>query len=327
MRPATRASYRGVCSAAFLLSLAAAGRAPGVALQVKGMPLTDEGYLSLLDENPQLREDLERLDSLLDKDEEFEESFLAYEDSLKANPELARLEGALFEALDSDSILAERLAKFEEGAAREPGAAVGLAEMDSILAADPGLAEKVRAVERAAAEDPELLDDYGGQMAYLGSRPLEAQHFFSDEDGPYYPGSDQAIVEYVYYLEAHPKLFRAYWELFRYLGEAKPPLRTSVYRKWRWYADRGALWRAHWRYRVRAAESPETHRLIWERRTYMGRRPPLARSVWRYHLAVAERPAARTLIWKHGAFVARHPKYSGALARHRALTRKREPYN
>ncbi len=325
MRPATRGSYRGVCAAALLLLFSPAARAPEAVLQVKGMPLTDEGYSSLLDENPELREDLERLNSLLDKDQELERNFLAYEDSLKANPELAELEGALFEALDSDSVLAGWLANFEERAAREPGAAVGLAAMDSILAADPGLAEKVRAVESAAAEDPELLDNYGRQMAYLGSRPREAQDFFSDEDGPYYPGSDQEIVEYVYYLETHPKLFEAYRELYRYLGAARQALRMNVYRGWRWYSGRGALWRAHWRYRVRAAGSPETHRLIWERRTYMGRRPPLARFVWMHHLAAAERPAARRLIWKHRAFVARHPKYSGTVARHRALTRNREP--
>jgi hypothetical protein len=285
----------------------------------------DSEYARVLKENPDDAGHLDEVDGFLSGDEELDESYVAYEDSLEANAGLQEHENALFEAVDEDTAMARLLAGFEEEAAEHPESAEQMALMDSLLAADPGLAERMQEVEAAAAEDPDLVESYGGQMSYLYSRPMEAEEFFTtDEGGPYYPGSDEEIVAFVYYVEKRPRLFRAYWSLFTYI-RADRALRTALYRHWRWYGSRRPLWKAHWRYRVWTARKSEVHRMVWARRVYLGKRPWLGRSIWKHHFVVAKRPLARPVLWKHSVLVAKHPKYRGAVAKHRHWVRKHSP--
>lgn len=295
------------------------------AFQEESSPAKDEDYSRLIEENAEHRKQVEEMDELLSVDEELEESYLAYQDSLNANPELGEYEDLLFEEMEEDSVLARLLTEFEEDAARDPEAAGRLAYMDSLLAAEPDLAEKMQELESAAAEDPDILVEHGDEMAYLCARPAEGEEFFSKEDGPYYPGSDEGMVEFVYYLEGHPRLFRAYWGLYHHIS-ADPVLRRAVYSHWRWYWRRKHLWKSHWRYRLHAARDARAHRMVWARRVYLGRSPWQGRAVWRYHFVVVKRPMARPVLWKYQAFVARHSKYRGTVAKHRHWVRKHKSH-
>lgn len=299
--------------------------APGAAQQ-EGSSAGDPEYTKTLQEDSGNKAQIEKVDALLSGDEELEESYLAYEDSLDAHAELRGYEDGLFEAADRDTMLARLMADYEEIEASTSEASERSADMDSILAADPGLADRMRQLEVMAAEDPDLLDDYGDQMFYLWSRPIEAEEFFStDENGPYYPGSDEEIVTFVYYLEKHPRLFRAYWNLYTYVG-ANVPLKRALYSHWRWYMNRGDLWKAHWRYTLWTARNDGLHGLVWNRRLYLGRRPWLDRSIRAHHVLVVRRPHARPLLWKHGAFVARHPEHRSTVVKHRRWVKTHGPH-
>jgi hypothetical protein len=297
----------------------------GMAQQEGDASSGDTEYAKILEAGGAEKQQIEEVDELLSGDDELEKSYLAYEDSLDANTELRDYEDDLFEAAEQDTVMARLLAAFEEEAAHDPEAANQLAYMDSLLAANPGLAERVRELEAAAAEDPELLDNYGDQMFYLCSRPGEGEEFFAtDEKGPYYPGSDQEIVAFVYYLEKQPRLFRAYRSLYTYV-RADIALKSSLYKHWRWHSHHRPLWKAHWRYRVWTARDTRVHRVVWGRRLYLGKRPWLGRSIWHHHFIVIKRPHARPVLWKHSAFVAKHPKYRGTVSKHRHWMKKHKP--
>jgi hypothetical protein len=298
--------------------------APAAAQNADPAPQADEEYTRLLSDDPENSGSIQAVDSLLARDGELEDSYMAYEDSIGAYPEVAGHEGDLYEALDSDPALADAYAQLEDDVASDPGAAYKIAAEDSLLAADPEFARRMMELESAAAEDPDLLDTYGEQMAYLWSHPVEAEEFFSDESGPYYPGSDESLVAFVYYLEDHPRLFGAYWDLYHYLG-AHRALRVALFRNCRWYMPHSRLWIADWRCRLLAARDGRIHRSLWNRRVYLGGRPWLNRALWRHRIVVAHRPRGRAAIWKHRAFEARHPKYRGALARHRSWERAHHP--
>jgi hypothetical protein len=308
-----------------LVWMVAPAAASAAAQSGDAAPQTDEEYTKLLSDDSQNSGRIQAVDSLLAGDAELEDSYLAYEDSIAAYPELAEHEGDLYEALDSDPALAGACAELENEVASVPEAAYEMATEDSLLAADPEFASRMTELESAAAEDPELLDNYGDQMAYLWSHPVEAEEFFSDESGPYYPGDDESIVVFVYYLEDHPRLFGAYYDLYQYLG-AHRALKLALFRNCRWYTPpHRRVWIADWRCRLAAARNTRIHRALWNRRIYLGRHPLLNRAVWRHRIVVAHRPQGRAALWRHRAFVARHPKYRGALARHRSWERVHHP--
>jgi hypothetical protein len=147
-------------------------------------PQTDEDYEKFLQENPGYKSQIEEIDALLGSDEELEESYLAYQESLSVNAELAQQESTFFEVLQEDTVLAERLARFEEIAAQDSEAIGQLTAMDSLLAEDQGLVKRMEEVELAAGEDPDLLENHGDQMAHLQTHPEEAEEFFALEEGP-----------------------------------------------------------------------------------------------------------------------------------------------
>jgi hypothetical protein len=285
---------------------------------------TDQEYQRMLDEHPEYKAQFEKIDSLLAEDQDLEDSYLAYQESLMVDRTFAAEESTYFEALEEDTVLARRLAEFEATAAEDSGAVAEFATMDSLFAVDPELAERVEELESAAAEDPDLIDNYGEAMAYLEADPEEAEGFFGDEAGPTYHGEDPRMIVYVGYLAAHPRLYRAHWNLYRYLRSHRAVARV-VYGHWKWCVTRRPLWEASWRYRLRAARHPGIHRVAWQRRIYLGGRPQLLRHVWHHRLLVAGRPGMRPVLARYSIFAIRHPEHARTVVKHRHWVRKHHP--
>jgi len=228
----------------------------------------------------------------------------AYAESLCSNLDFAKHEAALFEILQRDSILAELFERFVAEVGKTPGTEDRLVAEDSLLSAEPELSRRMMELEAAAAEQAGTIQDYGEQIFRLWSRPVESLEFFSDADGPYYPGSDEGMVNFVYYLERSPRLFAAYRNLFDYLRKS-PEQRRKVFPLWRWYGRRDSLWFSMWRYRLRAVGSETARNVVWARRTFLGSRPRLARMVLRNHSSLALEADGDPELWSRCARLAR----------------------
>lgn len=289
------------------------------AVRTSGEPVikSDQGLDGLLRSHPSEKAKIRELDAALSADSVLATSLLGYCDSLSANPTLAKHERALLHVLESDSLLNKYLVELEQLAARTRGSLDHFVELDSIMAARPEVATGIQEVERLAAARTETLERHLGSLAFLWALPQEGEIFFWEEEGPTVRRSDRNITAYADYLREYPELYQAWWILYMTLW-ADGPLAEAVLTRWRWFQPRPPLQRAYWRFRLWAARDADAHRIICERRLYLGAHPELARVIGRYRLDLACRPAGLQLC----RYLLNHPEIASALASYRRGTRR-----